>query len=104
MQGVRCFHSPADYSFAQFPSDHWRFFPGLPVEIVLHGLKEVQKHFGILEKLRTFFEKPRHFNVKFRKFFGYFFLENVKIKSNQASWTSAGSYPFANWMQMLCHE
>jgi hypothetical protein len=76
MERVRCFHSPADYSPAQFPSDHWRFIPDFPVEIVLPGLKEVQKHFGIPEKFRAFFEKYCHFNVKFRNFFGFYFLEN----------------------------
>jgi hypothetical protein len=32
MEGARCFHSPADYSPAQFPSDHWRFIPGFQVD------------------------------------------------------------------------
>jgi hypothetical protein len=38
--------------------------------------KRIEKPLGLPEKFRGFFEKYSHFNVKFRKFFGYFFCEN----------------------------
>jgi hypothetical protein len=103
MEGARCFHSPADYSPAQFPSDHWRFIPGLPVEIVLRGLREVQEHFCILEKFRTFFEKFSRFDVKFRKFFGYFFLRTssnrFRTRSNHFAGSSSEAF-LCKYLQM----
>jgi hypothetical protein len=51
------------------------FIPGVSAAIILNGSQEVEKRFRLVEKLRLFFEKYNHFNVKFRKFFGFNFLE-----------------------------
>jgi hypothetical protein len=42
-----------------------------------------EKRFGLLEKFGPFFEKLSHFNVKFRKFFGFYFFGNAQTCSNR---------------------
>jgi hypothetical protein len=61
------------------------------------GRKVFSKFF---EKSAPFFEKYGHFNVKFRKFFGFIFLEAVKLRpkrplANRLPLNTASSLPLA---------
>jgi hypothetical protein len=69
--------------------------------------KKVEKRPGFFEKLRPFFEKFLHFNVKFRKFFGFYFLKNnvnlrQSIQTNALSSDSSQSY--ANTFKLATYE
>jgi hypothetical protein len=45
--------------------------------VIAPWLEGVEKRFGFFEKSGLFFEKILHFNVKFRKFFGFIFSKKT---------------------------
>jgi hypothetical protein len=51
------------------------FYASCAFSRLLAGPKRAEKQFGFFEKSGSFFENFLHFNVKFRKFFGYFFAK-----------------------------